>query len=117
MSDEEIIIEVAKLDDYMMTHWKCNPFDAIFKDEGHYQYYLKQLPQYLTSYDAIIPVIEKVLGVNEELWSKFLHELGQLVGFHKGMEVGRWHLMKRFMLATPQQLCIALLKSASLQRG
>lgn len=105
MTDEQIIIAVAKLDG--VEYHK--PTEAEIKSGSYYQYE----PNYLVSRDAIIPVIESQLGDNEERWSKFLHELGKLVGFHLGMEVPRWNLMKRFMFATPRQLCIALLKETN----
>lgn len=122
MTDEQITIAVAKLDGWLDVKEYTYTYDYA-GEQGSYKRiqgrslanlgHFVGLPAYLTSRDAIIPVIESQLGDNEERWSKFLHELGKLVGFHLGMEVPRWNLMKRFMFATPRQLCIALLKETN----
>jgi hypothetical protein len=119
MTNNEIQIEVAKVDGWKTEH-HINQWDSEAQTHRSWINWIGpdgevegEPPDYLTSRDAIVSVIEKVLGNNEELWSRFLHKLGLLVGFHKGMEVPRFDIMRRlrFLLATPKQLCIALLNA------
>lgn len=61
--------------------------------------HIHQLPKYLTSYDAIIPLIQKCIG-----WPGFKNE------FHCGYNYNKFSIAEVFT-TTPPQLCEALLKA------
>lgn len=72
MTDEQIIIAIAKLDGWeqgeMDTHW----FSKLNVESGNYSRETgDSLPPYLNSRDAIIPVIKKQ-NFTEEQWETFL---------------------------------------------
>ena len=86
MTDEQITIEVAKLDG-------VNQLGDNF---------IEHKP-YLTSRDAIIPVIEKHWRkVGSESWAEWQ------MRFYDGIIP---HNLNSILFATPRQLCIALLKA------
>lgn len=114
MTDQEIIIEVAKLDG-----WIYHPAQDVYQKEfsdrtRHVSTPLveKHLGSYLTSRDAIIPVIEKQgLGIKYTLGWKLSEELN----FDEESLSDVDNLGYRFtdiLCATPRQLCIALLKAS-----
>lgn len=110
MTDTEMTIAIAELDGYTKDKQDDRRFYKNILNKIITFFYPPvfteaSLPSYLTSRDAIIPVIEKVCN---ELRDAFLNELRELV--HK--ETGRciqngWLLI----IATPRQLSIALLKA------
>jgi hypothetical protein len=64
MKDTEQIIELAKLDGFCITETRTKGFYSCNKDSfyiGGYTFDVisQRLPSYLTSRDAIVPVIEK----------------------------------------------------------
>lgn len=118
MTDQQIIIEVAKLDG-----WTVNEPNRSWPNPFYTQPALKilrtfeELPPYLISRDAIIPVIEKV--INRHTCHSFFDALGleaikdwadcdgSPVYEGDGSYFELWVLFK----ASPHQLCIALLKT------
>lgn len=111
MTDNQIIIEVSKLDGWIEPHviaFSVRGYRQQPKDYPESTDISQLVPNYLTSRDAIIPVIEKQYKGNtqptsfmETLWvslneqSNFFDEHG-----HTGM-----------LFSTPKQLCIAFLKA------
>lgn len=99
MTDNEITIEVAKLDGRKVEAFgegelsvvKGGWLEKVLRDAG--------MPNYLTSRDAIIPVVEK------QNWRVHFSIIEQLQCGFKGD--GRLACL----FATPRQLCIALLKA------
>lgn len=105
MTNEEIIIEVAKLDGIKQNfHWLHYPDqqipDGYMLSDGTL---VKELHSYLTSRDAIIPVIEKLSLPEQIQLMRHLH-----IEFRAG--VASWTDFK-ILTASPRQLCIALLKA------
>ena len=104
MTDQEIIIEVAKLDG-----WTCNnstwfspsgSSNACYKDDMTLIPDEDVLPRYLDSRDAIIPVIEKQ-GRHFSL-ADVLYETCRKN--HEDRDMA-------FILSNARELCIALLKA------
>ncbi len=111
MTDQEIIIEVAKLDGFEdLDYLKKQTSDlARFwhgAKEGENKW--TELPNYITSRDAIVPAIEK----NCKTWDlqdKFLVALNEQIVATEHSSEGDIQWLT--ILATPRQLCIALLKA------
>jgi len=112
MTDQEIIIEVAKLDGWKENYCRgyghiplnLHPTTNVYQD-------FKYLP-YLTSRDAIVPVIERHQKMDnfEQVMKQLNYEV---LGFHGGQQtitLNYWAL-QRLVCANPRQLCIALLKA------
>lgn len=97
MSDEELLIEVAKLDGKEYH----KPTEEEVKRGSYYQYE----PDYLTSRDAVVPVIEKQFS-NDTQRSDFICTLGDICR----SENKNWWAWTT-LTATPRQLCLALLKA------
>lgn len=100
MTDTEIIIEVAKLDG-----WIPNTISDTTKHwlRGNSEW-CQNLPNYLTSRDAIVSVIERQsFTVQGDIARCILAQGKSCGGFNQICLVG--------ILATPYQLCIALLKA------
>lgn len=113
MTDTSIIIEVAKLDGWIreekthprfytrIVHWikRIGTFERKIVES--------ELPPYITSRDAIIPVIER----HDEVSYCLMHELRMILtddlGCESPKEINEWDMLT----ATPKQLCIALLKA------
>jgi hypothetical protein len=97
MTDAEIIIAIAKLDGIHTDGWvSSTPPHSWFP-----------LPKpYLTSRDAIIPVIEKQI-TNSEIQTKFNYALYGILPQEVADSNGFIFVMA--IKATPKQLCIALL--------
>lgn len=123
MKDTDIIIEVAKLDGWHITGESVDPEVPCHLIQGYRidpnklrsdQLCEKQLaiPDYLTSRDAIIPVIKNGMILHGDTALPFCEVLNELVfqlPYRSPMSVidaGRL-----FLHATPRQLCIALLKA------
>ena len=128
MTDEQIVIEVAKLDGYKNV---CcleggnipfgEPDDDFNRDvelhKAHGQCgfptvaHREQCLEYLTSRDAIVPVIEKVSkDWGPEKLESFHLEIAVLDTSLDGTTPLAFNV-QRILLATPRQLCIALLKA------
>lgn len=106
MTDSEVIIEVAKLDGWDVHHPNLITSSVIGFPPGSESIDdWKPLPNYLTSRDAIMPVIEKckpIIGNNQDMFVSYLwREMGLKAG----------DCVFEAFLATPRQLCIALLKA------
>ncbi len=118
MSDQEIIIEVAKLDGYLDVKEYNYNYDYC-GEQGEYKQLegrhssdlgiLKSLPNYLTSRDAIIPVIEKQGMIPRVQLVDFVSE--ELFEHCDGSNQMSQTDMAVMLCATPRQLCIALLKA------
>lgn len=107
MNDTEIIIEVAKLafGEEPDQHFGGK---LHFHGTGQGVTYIDEF-QYLTSRDAIVPVIEK----NNHIAMSIIHELDKLRDeSNQNLDIPscglEWWLLCK---STPRQLCIALLKA------
>ena len=110
MTKDQQIMELAKLDG-----WTFDPLVGYWRDSGGYAHGSSKPLPYLTSRDAIIPVIEKVreqtLGRSiRNHYRSFLIELWKICNpDHKfGWNSEHWI---DCILANPQQLSEALLRS------
>ena len=108
MTDEQITIEVAKLDGLHEFVKSKTKFTALMEACCEVcgkspTFYPHTFPPYLTSRDAIIPVIEKHWKeVNSEGWAQWqMRFYDGIIGCNKNS----------ILFATPRQLCIALLKA------
>lgn len=105
MKPQDQIAAVAELDgrkdEYLMDL-------DIGTRKGHPELLMRDDYLYLTSRDAIIAVIEKVILGNEELEKKFHHELFKIMAasFSKGVTVA-----VTLVCATAEQLTEALLRA------
>lgn len=105
MTDEQIIIALAKLDGYELQ----TRGDGTYWHPVHNKYFLKhEMPQYLTSRDAIIPVIEKLVNTKDEVWN-FSVNLSKVLT-EKDEDYQELSPVD-YITATPKQFCIALLKA------
>lgn len=105
MSDNEITIEIAKLDG-----WKFDG-EKLYTDADP-QHISVECFDYLTSRDASVPVIEKVCCMpttvgTSELRADFIAYLANSIG---NCEPPRNQYFE-LVCATPRQLCIALLRA------
>src|SRR5690349_24709405 len=109
MTDTEIIIEVAKLDGWKYPKdEEANDWTWISnEDTKRHDCLLGQLKCYLTSRDAIIPVIEKQLTDDPMVEDRFLTKFNAAV---RSLKPNNKQMMLSIFL-TPRQLCIALLKA------
>lgn len=123
MTDTEILIEVAKLDGWL----DVKEYELVYDyagDKGKFKQLmgrnpdnlgeLKCLLHYLTSRDAIIPVIEKcgMKGVRGDCYyfgERLIEELSLSYTVKQPCDV--FYLAESIVQATPKQLCIALLKA------
>ena len=111
MTDEQIVIEVAKLDGFTFqygVHVDRNNSGKLCCSDQHGS--TIHVPDYLTSRDAIVPVIEKWANKNMVDFSNFVcclrHEL-KLDSEFELVTADIWFCLT----ATPRQLCIALLRA------
>lgn len=120
MTDTEIIIEVAKLDG-LEDIKLAGPFKTvggtrpILLDGTRVGYGYENAKDYLTSRDAIVPVIEG-LRLAPTQAKVFLAEILNETNNELSLAIGFWdrrnpYDLLRLLLATPRQLCIALLKA------
>lgn len=109
MNDNQILIEVAKLDGWTKCACGDEHCGAWFPPGGG-DAELGVSSLYLTSRDAIIPLLVK-LGQKEKVL--FLNDLRELVGENKPRNKAGTPIVSDFdlIVATPRQLCIALLKA------
>ncbi len=113
MTDQEIIIEVAKLDGKEGTANLCM---EICREQKTDRYYESMGVDYLVSRDAIVPVIEKQ---DEDIRTQFFYELMTIHNLNRPREYNstmmEWtttHLQfSEVILSSSRQLCIALLKA------
>ena len=121
MTDEQIVIEVAKLDGWkhcqsnteLCNKWwggkpiGVSPLNERFNNEEHAFW---EIPNYINSRDATVPVIEKWANNNMVDFSNFVcclrHEL-KLDSEFELVTADIWFCLT----ATPRQLCIALLRA------
>ena len=113
MKTEQQIIELAKLDGFEDIRIS-GPFNTLGgsivineKRDWH------RLPSYLTSRDAIIPLVEKVLerGEMERLFARELHKLVFKFPLNWGDVQSVVDSLRMFLYTTPAQLCEALLRA------
>lgn len=93
MTTEQINIECAKLDGWKFDHVDFASRKRYAKP-GNLDRVIEDLPKYTTSWDAIIPLIEKQTPSVKQR----MDDSHELVSFSYG-------------LPTPLELCIALLKA------
>ncbi len=115
MTDQELIIEVAKLDGWEQR--EC--FEQSFSDPmGQVSVGLRwcrgstiarRLPDYLESRDAIVPVIEKQGPIARVQLIDFLCEY-KFEHYDGGDQMSQSDAAE-LIISTPRQLCIALLKA------
>lgn len=108
MSDNEIIIAVAKLDGYTINGPSNDPSEPegwCWDGKGNNCWFHEL--EYLTSRDTIIPVIEKVVTQHEDFQRYLMMETKTSIGY--GQCNGTAFVIN--ICATPRQLCIALLKA------
>jgi hypothetical protein len=122
MTLDQITIAVAELDGWKKDNSakSCHPKGAVWSDPHNecrtYDCEENEFPNvwkaYLTSRDAIIPVIEKQTITFKDT-TIFITELTKAVGWNDNIQESvihhtwAWYLIK----ATPLQLCTALLKA------
>lgn len=103
MKTEVKIKALAELDGWELV----NTADGVTPEWKHERYclsvYTEQLPNYLTSYDAIIPLVHK--HINVENCEAFWNALNKLTDFFENE--GHTGMLK----TTPYQLCEALLRA------
>lgn len=111
ITDQQIIIEVAKLDgfeEHPKHHYYFRNGDINGERVLDSFKFPEFAPNYLTSRDAIIPVIEKVVNTKEDVWnfsvnlSKILTDTDE--DYQELSPVD-------YLLSTPKQLSTALLKA------
>lgn len=120
MTDQSLIIAVAKLDGWT---WKQeNETQFLFSHASstfvsHDRQFVSSmihcitmLPHYLTSRDAIIPVIEKALTKDVQ-WFNFFLNLGKECRERFPIQADPLINYKLVLLATARQLSIALVKA------
>ena len=100
LTDEQITIEVAKLDGLIQHPSQ----DFCFINRDGTDIIGEDLPDYLTSRDAIIPVIEK-----QDYPIQF--SVVDKIQWDDSRQTFPMDSRLKCMFATPRQLCIALLKA------
>lgn len=102
MTDNELTIECARLDGWEYDNDPHSP-EYVKHNVG---VIFKRLPPYLTSRDAIIPVIEKNIKPDAEynsLWWEFFNALDE-------QDKNEFNNTS-YLFAPPRQLAIALIKA------
>ncbi len=122
MTDQDITIEIAKLDGKSSEVFFDLRTEQFMRKNFDNSLAVISLPSYLTSRDAIIPVIEKQFKLNISFAIEFSKCLWNIVGIHpetdsvdltdvynfrEQIEMALW------LFSTPKQLCIALLKATN----
>lgn len=107
MTTPEIIKAVAELDGWNSTQYLVDSKETVSFEE-RLENEPGFVPDYLHSYDAIIPVIEKQFCGDESGEAEFIHWLSVAInsGFIKSKLISF-----SLLVATPLQLCEALLRS------
>lgn len=108
MTDTEIIIEITKLDD-IMYEWCAGLQQNAYYSKLQKIWYPNQtnIP-YLTSRDAIVPVVEKCI-TNPDIEHTFNYALYDSLPKEDWDKNAMTYVMA--VKATARQLCIALLKA------
>lgn len=110
MTDTEIIKAVAELDGgtnfRQSTPWECWDEPPRIREVCSRDGKVIEVPNYLTSRDAIIPVIEKQKNNIKIVFSVALSEVTNALDCETLAEE-----QLRMILATPRQLCEALLRA------
>ena len=104
MTDQDIIRAVAELDGQLVPH---TPTEAERNSGSYYQWE----PNYLSSRDVIIGVIEKT---NCHLRNDFIAHLWKIAGNEPSVIFWTEYNLRGFyavIVATPRQLCEALLRA------
>lgn len=117
MTDEQLIIAVAKLDNWVREESEHPIFKSRIiwwiKHTGTFERRIPliELPPYLTSRDAIIPVIEKVVKPTKQITSTRFSDIlmNELEGYTDTI-YGDFEI-KQMLFATPKQFSIALVKA------
>lgn len=119
MTDTEIIIEVAKLDGLKLTWDFDNIINGTFYSEKPRRGgYIRDL-SYLTSRDAIVPVVEKLWNHDSGFAKDFICYLYEEHSHPECVEIDLTDAFGEdlhsitlvLLLSTSRQLCIALLKA------
>lgn len=115
MSDEEIILAVAKLDGWEEV-LNESAWVNLMPHLSHKKFWRGQVEQrlskYLTSRDAIIPVIEKCCSKDKYDKGNFIQTIrNEREKEYQNLISDYWHIFDVVLCATPRQLCIALLKA------
>lgn len=120
MKPESQIKALAELDgwtlsEYGFWHQFLRPEDKEFADEGqlHGATAFYQLPKWTTSYDAIIPLIQKQ---TKDIQSEFLTILFRWYGNNADPDLDYMTLWPMTFALTPAQLAEALLRATNLWR-
>lgn len=107
MKAERQIDELAKLDGCEGIPCWCGCGRIVHRHPTVYNFDARV---YLTSRDAIIPLVEKLIGNNLELIEKFIESLSNMLRIRDALDntlaLGFWLLMK----ATPVQIAEAVLR-------
>lgn len=117
-TDEEIVIAVAQLKGVTVipghSCWSIDGLGCYPSEHAAWNAVAEEERQILTSRDAIIPVIAKAIGFEDE------DDSGLMANFQEALraelQLGRLdfddvYFLQRFLCATPSQLCIALLQA------
>ena len=112
MTDTEQIKAIAELDGWTLqevtinSHVEASYKDTMWTKEGCMA---GGVPNYLTSRDAIIPVIEKLYSKNDYEAGKFIDVLAVIIGHEHNLGT---HCIG-LVISTPKQLCEALLRATN----
>lgn len=101
MTKEQKLKTIAELDGDLIPH---TPTEQEVKSGSYYQLE----PAYLTSYDAILPVIRKWCLSDDKKYYRFEIELSSVLGLPRYLCLS----MRAFIPATPKQLSDALIKAS-----
>lgn len=112
MTDSELIIECARLDGWIEPHLIAFTVRGYKQQPKEYPINSTDIsylvPNYLTSRDVIIPVIEKhIRDFSAKRESKFLTE----IEFELGQDTKGLHKEISILCAYPRQLAVALVKA------
>lgn len=124
MNPTEQIKALAELDGWKLTQktipvWETTQYDgsgewinkevALYENDGATKKF-ERLPNYLTNYDAIIPLIQKQKDNDRlEVGIQLAIMRRKLFGYPTQDNVERWIIVA--LTATPAQLCEALLRA------
>lgn len=118
MTDEQIIIAVAKLDGFLSVQFINSGPWKVMGDKIHIHGHGNTIvPDYLTSRDAIIPVIEKAFSkitchsFFDTLGIECAKDTADVDGQYEYQGDGSYYEQWLIFKATPRQLSIALVKA------
>jgi len=113
MINQDQLKALAELDELENVR-ESGPFKTLIGEHKPSGGTILHVKDYLHSYDAIIPLIQKQCGDNTQSTRvKFLNTLRQLIGVNKPTNKVGTPLVSDFdlIVATPFQLCEALLRA------